>query len=75
MSEVKVQVVPLRRVIHSACCDIITDSKMAERLYMLIMDRVEEYLYECEDQEVYEAKTCPMCPDCPDNCPLEVEHE
>ena len=45
-----------------------TTSKEREALDMAIRALAKE-------QEVYEAKTCPMCPDCPDNCPLEVEHE
>lgn len=51
MGIIKVKRIDIRRVVSNACHDLINDEKIAEMLYIKIMNPLEEYLDDCEEGE------------------------
>lgn len=47
---IKVNRIEIRRTVHDACHELITDSDIAEKVYMKVMDNLEDYLSDCEDE-------------------------
>ena len=54
MGVIKVKRIDVRRVVSDACHDFITDKDIAEKVYMKVMDNLEDYLSDCEDEELYD---------------------
>jgi len=48
---IKVNRIDIRRVVEDACHDLISDKKLAEMLYIKIMQPLEDYLDDCEEVE------------------------
>lgn len=46
---IKVNRIEIRRTVHDACHGLITDSDIAEKVYMRVMDYLEDYLSDCEE--------------------------
>ena len=46
---IKVNRIEIRRTVHDACHELITDSDIAEKVYMRVMDNLEDYLSDCEE--------------------------
>ena len=51
MEIIKVNRIGIRRVVEDACHDVIRDKKLAEMLYIKIMQPLEDYLDDCEEGE------------------------
>lgn len=51
MGVIKVNRIEVRKQVHSACHTLITDKDIAEKIYMKIMDYLEDYLSDCEEDE------------------------
>lgn len=47
---IKVNRIEIRRMVHDACYRLITDGDIAEKVYMKVMDYLEDYLSDCEDE-------------------------
>lgn len=48
---IKVNRIEVRTQVHSACHELITDKDIAEKVYMKVMDHLEDYLSDCEEDE------------------------
>lgn len=48
---IKVNRIEIRRTVHDACHALITDSDIAEKVYMRVMNNLEDYLSDCEEDE------------------------
>ena len=46
---IKVNRIEVRTQVHSACHALITDKDIAEKVYMKVMDYLEDYLSDCEE--------------------------
>lgn len=46
---IKVNLIEVRRTVHDACHGLITDSDIAEKVYMRVMGNLEDYLSDCEE--------------------------
>ena len=51
---IKVNRIEVRTQVHSACHALITDKDIAEKVYMKVMDYLEDYLSDCEDEPMEE---------------------
>lgn len=51
MGTIKLNRIDIRRVVEDACHDLISDKKLAEMLYIKIMQPLEDYLDDCEEGE------------------------
>lgn len=51
MGVIKVKRIDIRRVVSDACHELISDEKIAEMVYMKIMNPLEDYLDDCEEVE------------------------
>ena len=50
MGVIKVNRIDIRRVVEDACHNLISDKKLAEMVYIKIMNPLEDYLSDCEDE-------------------------
>lgn len=48
---IKVSRVEVRIQVHNALYELITDKDIAERVYMKVMEFLEDYLSDCEEDE------------------------
>ena len=48
---IKVSRVEVRVQVHNALYELITDKDIAERVYMKVMEFLEDYLSDCEEDE------------------------
>lgn len=48
---IKVNRIDIRRTVEDACHDLISDEKLAEMVYIKIMNPLEDYLDDCEEGE------------------------
>lgn len=51
MGVIKVKRIDVRRVVEDACYDLISDEKLAEMVYVKIMQPLEDYLDDCEEEK------------------------
>lgn len=51
MEVIKVNRIDIRRAVADACHDLISDYKLAEMVYMKIMNPLEDYLDDCWEYE------------------------
>ncbi len=54
---IEVNRIEIRRTIHDACHELITYNDIAEKVYMKLMDNLEDYMSDCEsetDEEWYD---------------------
>ena len=51
MGVIRINRINLRRVVEEACHDLISDKKIAEMVYIKIIDPLEDYLDDCEEGE------------------------
>ena len=51
MGVIKVKRIDVRRIVSDACHELISDEKIAEMVYMKIMNPLEDYLEDCEEGE------------------------
>ena len=56
MEIIKVNRIGIRRVVSDACHELISDEKIAEMVYMKIMNPLEDYLDDCWEYEVEEVE-------------------
>lgn len=56
MEVIKINRIDIRRVVEDACHDLISDKKLAEMLYIKIMQPLEDYLDDCWEYEVEEVE-------------------
>ena len=49
--EYTIPIIEFRRVVSDSCDELFKDKKMAEIAYRHIMDNIEDYLYECRNEE------------------------
>lgn len=48
---IKVSRIEVRVQVHNALYELITDKDIAERVYMKVMEFLEDYLSDCEEDE------------------------
>lgn len=54
MDVIKIKRIDVRRVVSDACHELVSDKKIAEMIYMKIMQPLEDYLDDCEEGELGE---------------------
>ena len=52
MEAIKINRIDIRRVVENACHDLISDDKLAELVYIDIIIPLEDYLDDCEENEI-----------------------
>ena len=56
MGVIKVNRIGIRRVVSDACHELVSDKKIAEMIYMKIMQPLEDYLDDCWEYELEEVE-------------------
>ena len=51
MGVIKINRIDIRRTVEDACHELTSDEKLAELLYVKIMNPLEDYLDDCEEGE------------------------